>query len=85
MERYFTRTSAQTINPAETQAQDQGETSHDLNLDDIASDPALRKQIHEYAPKIRDQVRRAYLQKGPHQPIIIFSRIQFGAVTRAFS
>jgi hypothetical protein len=63
MERYFTRTSAQTTDPAETQAQDQGETSHVLNLDDIVSDPALRKQIHEHAPEIRDLVRRAYLQK----------------------
>ena len=84
MERYFTRTS-QTTQPAETQAQDEGESSHVLNLDDIASDPALRKQIHEYAPEIRDQVRRAYIAKGPHQPIIKFPRRQFGAVTRAFS
>jgi hypothetical protein len=85
MERYFTRTSTQTTDPAETQAQDQGEISHVLNLDDIVSDPALRKQIHEYAPEIRDQVRRAYLPKGPHQPIIIFPQRQLGAVTRAFS
>jgi flagellar basal body-associated protein FliL len=58
MERYFTWTS-QTTQHAETQAQDEDESSHVLNLDDIASDPALRKQIHEYAPEIRDQVRRA--------------------------
>jgi hypothetical protein len=65
MERYFTLTS-QTTQPGETQAQDEGESSHVLNLDDIASDPALRKQIYEYAPKVRDQVRRAYIAKGPH-------------------
>jgi hypothetical protein len=84
MERYFTRTSVQTTDPVQTQEQDQGESSQVLNLDDIASDLALRKQIHEYAPEIRDQVRRAYIQKGPHQPIVIFPRKQFGAVTRAF-
>jgi hypothetical protein len=71
MERYFTRTSQRT-QPAETQAQDEGESSHVLNVDDIASDLALRKQIHEYAPEIRDQVRRAYMAKGPHQPNINF-------------
>jgi hypothetical protein len=85
MERYFTRTSTQTTDPVQTQAQDQGESSHVLNLDDIVSDPAFRKQIHEYAPEIRDQVRMAYIQKRPHQPIVIFPHRQFGAVTRAFS
>ena len=66
MERYFTLTS-QTTQPGETQAQDEGESSHVLNLDDIASDPALRKQIHDYAPEIRDQVRWTYITKGAHQ------------------
>ena len=38
-----------------------------FNLDDIVSDLALRKQIYEFRPEIRDQVRRAYIQKGPTQ------------------
>ena len=58
-----------------------------FNLDDIVSDPALRKQIYEFRPEIRDQVRRAYIQKGPTQPILKFPLKQFGnnAKKRAFS
>jgi hypothetical protein len=65
-EEVFHRTS-QRAHPAQTQAQDQGESSHVFNLDDIASDPALRKQRHDYAPEIRDQVRWTYITKGAHQ------------------
>jgi hypothetical protein len=58
-----------------------------FNLDDIVSDPALRKQIYEFRPEIRDQVRRAYIQKGPTQPILKIPLKQFGnnAKKRAFS
>ena len=58
-----------------------------FNLDDIVSDPTLRKQIYEFRPEIRDQVRRAYIQKGPTQPILKFPLKQFGnnAKKRAFS
>ena len=63
MERYYPRTSAQTTDPIPTQEQDQGESSHVLNLDNVASDPGLRKQIHEYASEIRDQVRRRIYKK----------------------
>ncbi|KAI3883258.1 hypothetical protein MKW92_000390, partial [Papaver armeniacum] len=36
----------------------------EAELENLPSDPGLRKQIIEYHPNIRDQVRRAYLQKG---------------------
>ena len=39
----------------------------EINLDDLPADPRLRIRILDYHPNIRDQVRRAYLQKGPCQ------------------
>ena len=47
---------------------------HEFNPNEIISDPALRKQIEEYDPKIQDQVRRAYILKGPNQPLVNFPR-----------
>ena len=38
---------------------------------EIFCDPTL-KQVVEYAPEIQDQVRRAYILKGPTQPILKF-------------
>jgi hypothetical protein len=34
--------------------------ANEFNSNEIVRDPGLRKQIHEYAPNIQDQVRRAY-------------------------
>jgi hypothetical protein len=50
-----------------------------FNSNEIVRDPGLRKQIWEYAPDIQDQVRRAYILKGPTQPNLeSFPRTQFG-------
>ena len=35
---------------------------------ELESDPGLRKNIYDYDVNIREDVRRAYLQKGPCQP-----------------
>ncbi|RWR76195.1 zinc finger MYM-type protein 1-like protein [Cinnamomum micranthum f. kanehirae] len=40
----------------------------EVNLTDLPADPGLRNPISSYHPTDRDQVRRAYLQKGPCQP-----------------
>jgi hypothetical protein len=53
----------------------------DFDPAEILCDPALRKQFAEYAPEVQDQVRRAYILKGPTQPILKFPRID----SRAFS
>jgi hypothetical protein len=37
--------------------------------DHIISDPGLRIPIDQFAPNIRDEVRRAFIAKGPTQPI----------------
>jgi len=58
---------------------------NEFNPDEIIRDPALRKQIDEYSPDIQAQVRRAYILKGPTQPIIAFPRKLCGNVRRAFS
>jgi hypothetical protein len=51
----------------------------EFDPNEILCDLALRKQIYEYAPQIQDQVRRAYILKGPTQPAnLIFPRTQFG-------
>ena len=40
----------------------------EINLDDLPSDPGLRRKILDYHPNDRDKIRMAYLQKGPCQP-----------------
>ncbi|XP_058783170.1 uncharacterized protein LOC131657829 [Vicia villosa] len=59
--------------------------ANEFNPNEIVRDPGCRKQIHEYAIDIQDQVRRAYILKGPTQPdLAIFPRTQFGKSSRAF-
>ena len=41
----------------------------DVNLDDLFDDPADRKRIIEYPGlKLREEIRRRYLIRGPHRP-----------------
>ncbi|KAL5136969.1 Zinc finger MYM-type protein 1 [Glycine soja] len=59
---------------------------NEFNPNEIVRDPGHRKQINEYAPDIQDQVRRAYILKGPMQPHLpSFPRTPFGSVSRAFN
>ncbi|KAJ1268105.1 hypothetical protein BS78_07G111100 [Paspalum vaginatum] len=62
-------------------------TEFNPNEIQILCDPALRKQIYDYAPELQEQVRRAYILKGPTQPTnLIFPRTQYGSSgSRAFS
>jgi hypothetical protein len=56
-----------------------GNVTSEFDPNEILCDPALRKQISEYAPEIQDQVRRAYILKGPTQPTNLnFPRTKFG-------
>ncbi|XP_004309189.1 PREDICTED: zinc finger MYM-type protein 5-like [Fragaria vesca subsp. vesca] len=58
----------------------------EINLADLPSDPGLRKSISNYDPKIRDQVRREYLQRGPRQPKEHkFRKSSFGVKERKFN
>ena len=38
-----------------------------VDLDSLDYDPGTRKQIWEYHVNQRDEFRRAYIKKGPHQ------------------
>ena len=56
-----------------------------FNVDELQADPGLRKKISEYHPNFRDEIRRAYLQKGPCQlREHDFSQKKFGQVHRIF-
>ena len=46
----------------------QGDLITEFNPDYIVSDPGLRIPIDRFAPNIRDEVRRAFIAKGPTQP-----------------
>uniref|UniRef100_A0A7N2MB19 TTF-type domain-containing protein n=1 Tax=Quercus lobata TaxID=97700 RepID=A0A7N2MB19_QUELO len=39
-----------------------------IDLDSLDYDPGTRKQIWEYHVNQHDEIRRAYIKKGPHQP-----------------
>ena len=39
------------------------------DLEKLEADPGLRTSILDYNPNIRDDIRRAYLLKGPCQPM----------------
>ena len=40
----------------------------DIDLENLPIDPGLRTHISKYDPNIRDEVRRAYIQRGLCQP-----------------
>ena len=57
----------------------------DFNVDDIVSDPALRKPIEDFDVRIRDRIRREYISKGPCQPISHnFPKRKYGQNNRSF-
>ena len=90
MERYFKRkttietTEASSSNKRQIPDSDRSDTK--INLEELLADPDLRTRISEYNYNIQDQVRRAYLQKGPCQPRShIFSFKKFGTKSRRFN
>ena len=46
-----------------------GSTVNEFHMDHIISDPGIRIPIDQFAPNIRSEVRRAFIEKGPTQPI----------------
>ncbi len=57
-----------------------------LNVGELPADPTLRIQIDEFDIGDRDVVRRAYLQRGPHQPQLReFPTSMIGGKSRRFN
>ncbi|TYI43289.1 hypothetical protein ES332_A01G158100v1 [Gossypium tomentosum] len=42
-----------------------------LDLSNLEREPGLRKQIYEYPVNMSDEIRRAYINVGPYQPILL--------------
>ncbi|GMP46939.1 hypothetical protein CsSME_00014901 [Camellia sinensis var. sinensis] len=40
-----------------------------VDVNNLPSDPGLRQKIYSYHPNNQDEIRRAYLQKGPCRPL----------------
>jgi hypothetical protein len=58
-----------------------------VDLSKLPADPAKRKPISQYkTAKVRDDVRRTYLQKGPFQPVgHDFPQTDFSGIKRHFN
>ena len=70
IEKYFKRKSEVEL-PHSTKRVDNSSSKQDqveINSADLPSDPGLRSRITDYHPNDRDQVRRAYAQRGACQP-----------------
>ncbi|XP_020979414.1 zinc finger MYM-type protein 1-like [Arachis ipaensis] len=58
----------------------------EFNVESLVADPGQRPKISNYDPNDRDEVRRAYLQKGPCQPREHdFPQTYFGTSLRRFN
>ena len=57
-----------------------------VDMNNLPSDPGLREKISSYHPNDRDEIRRAYIQKGPCQPHVDdFPQRDISGVMRRFS
>ena len=71
MERYYAKKDASNSNTGNKETESRLEQKRpriELDLRDIVDDPGNRKPIDEFHHDIRDEARRAYLQKGPYRP-----------------
>ncbi|KAL6289036.1 hypothetical protein ACE6H2_006546 [Prunus campanulata] len=70
MERFFKRksSSVSSDNVGSSRTASSRQSESDDVLANLQADPGLRIRMIEYDTNIRDEVRRAYLQKGPCQP-----------------
>ncbi|CAL2240197.1 unnamed protein product [Prunus armeniaca] len=69
MERFFKRKlSTDNPSPSNPGSSNARPIEVDEILANLQADPGLRTRMADYSPNIRDEIRRAYLQKGPCQP-----------------
>ena len=86
LDKYFKRKSLEdkeSIKASSHVTQSSSKKSHiEINPDTLLADPGLRRPIYEYHINDRDAIRRAYLQKGPCQPLHCdFPQKQFGNIS----
>ena len=63
-----------------------GDKQSRINLNNLPSDPGLRKRISTYHPNDQDATRSAYFQRGPCQPLSHnFPQKDIGGVSRRFN
>ena len=85
IERFFKRKIEESSIPTEKNDNSIKSSKVDFDPKELETDPGLRIPILEYHPNIRDQVRRAYIDKGPCQPRLHkFPKTQFGKQLRKF-
>ena len=83
MEKYYSRKPLS--QPSPKKAKYGSNQDVEFNLQDIPTDPSLPIPISCYSLNIQDQVRRAYLQRGPVQPKNHnFKLLDFGNKKRQF-
>ena len=87
MEKYFKRKSELELSPSTKRVDNSSKQDRvEINLVDLPSDSGLRLRITNYHPNDRDQVRRAYAQRGARQPKEhIFPYKTYGAKDRQFN
>ncbi|XP_058181281.1 uncharacterized protein LOC131299720 [Rhododendron vialii] len=68
MERYFKRKNPEESSTPTINNEPSKQSRKESDLPELQADPGLRPRIMDYDPNIREQVRRAYLLKGPCQP-----------------
>ena len=86
LDKYFKRKSLENDESIKTSShvtQSSSNKSHiEIHPGTLLTDPGLRRPIYEYHINDRDAIRRAYLQKGPHQPSHYdFPQKQFGNIS----
>ncbi|KAL0556550.1 hypothetical protein IC582_005064 [Cucumis melo] len=68
MEKYFKRKLMELSSPLKKSNNSNERSITEVKLEDLPANLGLRIRILDYNCNIRDEVRRAYLQKGPCQP-----------------
>ncbi|KAL6500691.1 hypothetical protein OROHE_025488 [Orobanche hederae] len=62
------------------------EREKNIELKTLIADPGCRKSISDYHPDIQNEVRKAYLKKGPNQPRnFTFSWTKYGDKRHRFN
>ncbi|KAK1365231.1 Zinc finger MYM-type protein 1-like protein [Heracleum sosnowskyi] len=84
MDKFLTKTSTH-VNVGVESPTSNKRACVEFNPENLISDPGRREQIEECNVNIRDQVRRAYLTKGPCQPLNYeFPKTQYGIERKSF-